>query len=64
MRQFETSAEALKELYNAKKELRMARGFRKRDLTKYVNRLARVYENLRKEERDNAKKKADKAEDH
>ena len=64
MRQFETSAEALKELYNAKKELRTARGFRKRDLTKYVNRLARVYENLRKEERDNAKKKADKAEDH
>ena len=56
MRQFETSAEALKELYNAKKELRTARGFRKRDLTKYVNRLARVYENLRKEEADRHEK--------
>ena len=62
MRQFETSAEALKELYNAKKELRMARGFRKRDLTKYVNRLARVYENMRKEEADRHEK--EKAEDH
>lgn len=63
MKEFKNSAEALKALYTAKMELRTARGYRKRDLTKYVNRLRRVYEDMRKEEADNASKKTEGVQD-
>lgn len=56
MQEFKTSMDVYREIRKNRDQLRMARGMRKRDLTKYHNKLVRLYEQKRKEETDEREK--------